>query len=279
MKFLITLLGCMLCMCPFLFAQASKSISQLPEIAIGSQADVHLVSPEPIQYADISTRSVAGDLPVKNVLRIKIIPDSLKLHFNDHRCLGVLTLAGESFICQYRLVFAADPNASYLSSKIDINPTDCDPLDFPGIGLTTADHKRYALAILQNSNNSKVRKAKAYDLQAVLNHVYTVSDEVFLDVSLLNKTNLIYSPDELRFKIEDKNITKATNSQSVEIKPIWQLYPLTGFRKQFHNIYVFRKMTFPDSKTLNIELSEKQLSGRTIRLSIKYSDILHADTL
>jgi conjugative transposon TraN protein len=279
MKFLISLLGCMLCMCPFLFAQPDKSVLQLPEIAIGSQMDIHLLSPEPIQYADISTHSIAGDLPVKNMMRIKIIPDSLKLHFNDHQPLGVLTLVGESFICQYRLVFAANPNTSVLRSQINIMPEDCQPLDFPGIHLTSNDRKRYALGLLQVGNRSSVRKAKAYGLQASLNHVYTAGDEVFLDISFLNKTNLPYSPDELRFKIEDKKITKATNNQSVELKPFWQLYPLSDFKKQFHNIYVFPKVTFPDNKVLNVELSEKQVSGRTIRLSIKYSDILHADTL
>jgi conjugative transposon TraN protein len=279
MKFLIALLGGMLCMCPFLFAQADKNINQLPEIAISTNMDIHLLSPEPIQYADISTHSIAGDLPVKNILRIKIVPDSLKQPFNDRRLLGVLTLAGESFICQYRLVFAADPNTSVLRSQINIMPEDCQPLDFPGIHLTSNDRKRYALGLLQAGNRSSVRKAKAYGLQATLNHVYTAGDEVFLDLSFFNKTNLPYSPDELRFKIEDKKITKATNNQSVEIKPEWQLYPLTDFKKQFHNIYVFRKMTFPNNKVLNLELTEKQVSGRTIRLSIKYSDILHADSL
>ena len=279
MKFLISLLGGMLCMCPFLFAQPDKSINQLPEIAIGSQMDIHLLSPEPIQYADISTHSIAGDLPVKNMLRIKIIPDSLKLRFNDHQPLGVLTLVGESFICQYRLIFVADPNTAVLRSQISIVPEDCQPLDFPGINLTTNDRQRYALGLLKAGTRSSVRKAKAYGLQASLNHVYTAGNDVFLDISFLNKTNLPYSPDELRFKIEDKKITKTTNNQSVEIKPLWQLYPLGDFKKQFHNIYVFQKMTFPDNKMLNVELSEKQVSGRTIKLSIKYSDLLHADTL
>lgn len=279
MKFLIALIGGMLCMCPFLFAQADKNINQLPEIDVSANMDIHLLSPEPIQYADISTHCIAGDLPVKNILRIKIIPDSLKLQFNDRQLLGVLTLAGESFICQYRLVYIADVSAPSVHPQININAEDCQPLDFPGISLTSTDRKRYALVLLEHGKRSAIRKAKAYGLQVHLNHVYTAGDEVFLDLSFFNKTNLPYSPDELRFKIDDKKITKATNNQSVEIKPEWQLYPLTDFKKQFHNIYVFRKMTFPNNKVLNLELTEKQVSGRTIKLSIKYGDILNADTL
>ncbi|NCC10952.1 MAG: DUF4138 domain-containing protein, partial [Bacteroidia bacterium] len=37
------------------------------------------------------------------------------------------------------------------------------------------------------------------------------------------------------------------------------------------------KMTFPNDKVLSIEMSEKQISGRTISLSIDYEDVLSAD--
>jgi len=37
-------------------------------------------------------------------------------------------------------------------------------------------------------------------------------------------------------------------------------------------------MTFPNDKTLTIEMSEKQISGRTIYLNIDYEDVLSADS-
>ena len=37
-------------------------------------------------------------------------------------------------------------------------------------------------------------------------------------------------------------------------------------------------LTFPNDKVLTIELSEKQISGRTISLSIDYEDVLCADS-
>ena len=37
-------------------------------------------------------------------------------------------------------------------------------------------------------------------------------------------------------------------------------------------------MTFPNDKMLTIELSEQQISGRTISLSIEYEDVLNADS-
>ena len=37
-------------------------------------------------------------------------------------------------------------------------------------------------------------------------------------------------------------------------------------------------MTFPNDKILTIELSEQQISGRTISLSLEYEDVLNADS-
>lgn len=91
--------------------------------------------------------------------------------------------------------------------------------------------------------------------------------------------NLKYEIDELRFKIEDKKVTKATTVQSYEIKPDLVLFDIPFFKKHYRNIYVFKKFTFPGNKQLHVELSEKQLSGRVINLQIPYKDILEADMI
>ena len=280
MKKIISLLTVLFGAVQILFAQSPGNtyIDSLPQINISTQADIHFLSPEPIRYADISSHSIVGDMPVKNVLRIKLVPDSIKRVQADCTDLGVITIVGESFIAQYRLVFNNSPGNQILSS-IAIQPEQCRPLDFPGITLTTPQMKSYAMDVLTRGIKSKIRKAKAYGLVVYLNHVYTVGDHVFLDVSFQNKSNLPYDIDELRFKIEDKKITKATNVQSLEIKPEWQLYPQASFKREYHNIYVFKKVTFPDNKILNVELSEKQVSGRTLTLQIKYGDLLNADNL
>lgn len=280
MKKILLLLTALLGAAQILFAQSSgqTSIDSLPEIDISAKADIHFLSPEPIQYADISSHSIVGDMPVKNLLRIKLVPDSLKHLRADCTSLGVITIVGESFIAQYQLVFTNSPGKQ-TPSEIEIQPGQCRPLDFPGITLTTPQMKDYAMEILHRGKRSDIRKEKTYGLAAMLNHVYTVGDHVFLDIAFKNTTNLPYDIDELRFKIEDKKITKATNNQSLEIKPEWQLYKQASFKNEYHNIYVFKKVTFPDNKILNVELSEKQVSGRTLTLQIKYRDLLKADNL
>jgi len=257
------------------YAQSISGIyrKDLPDIYISENISLHFISPEPITYADISTSGIAGDLPVKNILRLKIKTDSLTL---EAGYIGVVTIIGESFIAQYNLRHA-DVLHPLISSQVQILSEQMRPLDVPGIGLTGQEMKGYALAILKDHSRSG-RKASAYGLKARLNHVYTIGDDIFLDLTYKNETNLAYDMDELRFKIEDKKINKATNVQSIEIKPTWQLYPLSSFKKTFRNIYVLKKVTFPENKVLNIELTEKQISGRTLTLQIKYRDILQADT-
>jgi hypothetical protein len=60
--------------------------------------------------------------------------------------------------------------------------------------------------------------------------------------------------------------------------PLFQLNNQKYFRKNFRNIYVFKKFTYPNSKVMIIRLIEEQLSGRTIEMKVNYSDILKADT-
>ena len=105
-----------------------------------------------------------------------------------------------------------------------------------------------------------------------------MSDYIFLDMTFKNNSNLSYDIEALKFSIEDKKIHKATNNQSIEMIPLFQLNPQKHFRKNFRNIYVFKKFTYPNSKVMMIRLIEEQLSGRTIEMKVNYSDILKADT-
>ena len=79
-------------------------------------------------------------------------------------------------------------------------------------------------------------------------------------------------------KLADKKLSKATNAQVIELTPTLVLERGKVFRHGYRNVIVVKKMTFPNDKVLTIELSEKQISGRTISLSIDYEDVLSADS-
>lgn len=249
---------------PSLYAQEKLPVVYLPE-----NLTIHFISPEPIQYVDISTKELVGDLPLKNVLRLKL-RDSSKSFLGS-----VVTVAGERFIAQYRLL----PGYPGVPTEINIIPEDMHPLDISGIGLSQNQLKSLALSLIAKSPDKRSEKVKAFGIKGALNHVYTVGDYIFLDIGYHNKTNLKYDIADIRFKVDDKKVTKAANNQSVEIKPDFILVSPPAFSKNYRNIFVFKKMSFPGNKVLHAELSEKQLSGRIVTLSISYQDILDADTL
>ena len=111
-----------------------------------------------------------------------------------------------------------------------------------------------------------------------LNNIYVVGEYIFVDFSVENLTNLQFDIDELRFKLQDKKQQKATNVQTLELKPALLLDRSLSFKKGYRNVAVLKKMTFPNDKVLSIELSEKQISGRTISLQLDYEDVLSADS-
>jgi len=241
----------------------------LPIVHLPQNMTVHFISPEPIQYVDISSKELVGDLPLKNVLRIKLKDTTGK--FKE----AIVTIVGEKFIAQYHMV----TGGNLAETEINIMPADTRPLDIAGIGFSQNQLKSMSLNLVAAKPQKRAEKITAFGIKAELNHVYTLGDYLFLDIQYKNKTRLRYDISEFRFKVDDKKITKASNVQSVELKPEFVLYETPSFEKYYRNIFVFKKLSIPGNKVFHVELSEKQLSGRIITLNISYKDILNADTL
>ncbi|MCQ2265924.1 MAG: DUF4138 domain-containing protein, partial [Bacteroidales bacterium] len=142
---------------------------------------------------------------------------------------------------------------------------------------TKSDMYDYAAKMFQSNKKYYDVSTTAKKLRLTLNNIYTVDKYFFVDISMLNKTNIQFDIDQIRFKIEDKKIFKATSFQSVEIKPIVTLNDDMNFKHNYRNIFVFEKFTFPEDKVFTIEISEKQISGRTIILRVSYAGVLSAD--
>ncbi|WP_213188918.1 conjugative transposon protein TraN [Cloacibacterium caeni] len=280
----------LLCTAQFLTAQTATKeqlSSDLPEIEITEGINLHIISPEPIQYVDLSTLKLTGDLPATNIARIKITdsPESNETEkiikqttFTSGQNIGIITVVGQSFIAQYKAIYRNSENLNTITN-IHIQPEDMQPIEFDKMVFSNLELRKFAMDIIQKkSEKNPIRKEKNLQLNIQLNNVYVMSDYIFLDMTVKNNSNLSYDIDDLKFSIEDKIIYKATNNQSIEMTPVFQLNPQKHFRKNFRNIYVFKKFTFPNSKVMMIRLIEEQLSGRTIEMKINYSDILKADT-
>lgn len=265
-------------------------LRDLPTLNMSEGVNIHIISPEPIQFVDLSSNNLIGDLPAENIARIKIgkeeLQDSVQVHnhkiednFQNGDEVGIITIVGQSFMAQYRIVWREKFNLN-VQSNIHIQAEDMQPLEYPKVRLSQIELRNLSLNIISQKKSDKkpIRKEKDLKMEMQLNNVYVLEDYIFMDITLSNKSNLSYNVDGIHFSIEDKKIYKATNNQSVEMKPIFKLYGSKKFQKNFRNIYVFKKFTYPNSKVFNIRFFEEQVSGRTIEMKMKYSDILNADT-
>ncbi|PZU89029.1 MULTISPECIES: conjugative transposon protein TraN [Chryseobacterium] len=267
-------------------ATTEQIISELPELEITEGINLHIISPEPIQYVDLSTDKLTGDLPASNIARIKITDNTISekdkkkqnISFFSGDTVGIITVVGQSFIAQYKAVYRNQNNLNTITN-IHIQPEVMQPIEFDKMTFSNGELRKFAMDIIQKkAEKNPIREEKNLNLSMHLNNVYVMGDYIFLDMTFKNSSNLSYDLEDLKFSIEDKKIHKATNNQSIEMTPVFRLNPQKHFRKNLRNIYVFKKFTYPNSKVMMIRLIEEQLSGRTIEMKINYSDILKADT-
>ncbi len=243
---------------------------ELKKVYVNEHVTTHFVCSEPIQYVDISTNKVLGDMPLSNILRIKPVT-------NDDTDLGVVTILAQKYMVQFQMVYVDSKDAD---KQISVQQEGTIGLMVPEVSLSMEEMKTFCKQILLKKDKKAKAKEriKKYGMEARLNNIYTIGDYFFIDITFKNKSNIQYDIDQFRFKIEDKKIVKSTNFQQVEISPEYQLYETDGFKKKYRNVFVFKKFTYPNKKTFTIELSEKQISGRNLILKIDYKEVMNADT-
>ena len=148
----------------------------------------------------------------------------------------------------------------------------------PAVSMSQADMTQFARRIWNSPVKYRNVRSREHRMTMRLNNIYAVSDYFFIDFSIENKTNIRFDIDQIRVKLADKKLSKATNAQIIELVPALVLEQAKSFRHGYRNIVVLKKMTFPNDKVLTIEMTEKQISGRNIHLNIDYEDVLSADS-
>ena len=248
------------------------------KIYVNRDVTTHIVMPENIKMVDISTTKIAGNQCTDNIVRIKpscgsdSIPEA---GYRDNELLGTLTLIGERHIAQYDILYTQSPQMA--ASIFEVPYSHTQSYINPEVTMPMAEMARYAWAVYGSGRKYNQIVSRAHGMKAVVNNIYAVGDYFFIDYSLQNKTKIAYDIEELRVKLTDKKETKATNSQTIELSPVFSLNHVRKFKKSYRNVLVLPKLTFPDEKVLRLEISENQISGRVITLTIEYEDILHAD--
>ena len=238
---------------------------------VNEEVTTHIVMPEPIKLVDISTQKIAGNQCADNIVRIKPVD---KMY--EHELAGTVTVIGERNMVQYDIVYTRQPTMAY--SVYRVSNAELDRYSNPSVSMTEGEMARFAYAIYNSPRKFFGIKQSKYGMTIRVNNIYTLNDYFFIDYSIENRSKIKYDIDEVRIKLTDKKQSKATNSQTVELTPVWSLNKAKSFLKAYRNVIVIDKLTFPNEKVLSLEISERQISGRVVNVTIDYSDILNADS-
>ena len=253
---------------------AQKTMDDMQYLTINENVTTVITASEPVRFVDISTDKVAGDQPISNLVRLKP-KEGMEIH-HDGDVLAVVTIVTERYRSQYALIYTSRMDEAVTEKTITLDERE--PYNNPAISMSTEDMTRYARQIWASPARVRNVSTKRNRMVMRLNNIYSVGEYFFIDFSVDNRTNIRFDIDQLRVKLNDKKTAKSTTVQTIELIPELVLDPTRSFRYGYRNVIVLKKMTFPNDKMLTIELSEQQISGRTISLSIEYEDVLNADS-
>ena len=253
-------------------ANAQTTYEEMELLTVNEQVTTVITATEPIRFVDISTDKVAGDQPISNTIRLK----PKEAGHADGDVLAIVTIVTERYRVQYALIYTTRLQEAVTDKEVQMEEQQ--PFHNPAVSLSTEDMYRFARQIWTSPARYRDVSNRKHRMIMRLNNIYAVGEYFFIDFSVENRTDIRFDIDEIRVKLADKKVSKATNSQIIELKPEMMLEKTKSFLHGYHNVMVVRKMTFPNDKVLTIEMSEKQISGRTISVNIDYEDVLNADS-
>lgn len=253
-------------------ATAQTTYKEMEQLTVNEQVTTVITASEPIRFVDISTDLVAGDQPINNTVRLK----PKEAGHEDGEVLAIVTIVTERYRTQYALLYTTRLTEAVTSKEVELSERTA--YHNPAVSMSTEDMYRYARQIWTSPARFRNVSSKKHRMTMRLNNIYSVGEYFFIDFSIENRTNIRFDIDEIRVKLADKKLTKATNAQVIELTPALVLEAGKTFRHGYRNVVVVKKMTFPNDKVLTIEMTEKQISGRNISLNIDYEDVLSADS-
>ena len=253
---------------------AQQTYQEMEQLTINENVTTVITASEPVRFVDISTDAVVGDQPINNTIRLKP-KEGADVHA-DGDILAIVTIVTERYRTQYALIYTTRLQEAVTDKQIQ--PHEKITYHNPSVSMSTEDMTKYARKIWNSPARIRNVSTRQHRMTMRLNNIYSVGEYFFLDFSIENRTNIRFDIDEIRVKLNDKKMSKATNAQMVELTPAMMLDQSGSFKYGYRNVIVLKKMTFPNDKVLTIEISEKQISGRTICLDIDYEDVLYADS-
>lgn len=253
-------------------AKAQKTYEEMEQLTVNEHVTTVITASEPVYLVDISTDKVAGDQPLDNIIRLK----PKEAGHEDGEVLAIVTIVTERYRTQYALLYTTRMKEAVTDKEILLQERNA--YNNPGVSMSTVEMTDFARRVWNSPAKIRNVATKEHRMTMRLNNIYAVGDYFFIDFSIENRTNIRFDIDEIRVKLADKKVSKATNAQVIELAPALVLEQDKSFRRGYRNVIVIKKMTFPNDKILTIEMTERQISGRNISLNIDYEDVLAADS-
>lgn len=196
-------------------AQAQRTYEEMERLTVNEQVTTVITATEPVRFVDISTDKVAGDQPIENIIRLK----PKETGHEDGEVLAIVTIVTERYRTQYALIYTTRISEAVADKEIQLQERDA--YNNPTVSMSTADMVRFARRVWNSPAKIRNVATKAHRMVMRLNNIYSVGDYFFIDFSIENKTNIRFDIDEIRVKLSDKKLSKATNAQTIELTPAW----------------------------------------------------------
>lgn len=244
----------------------------------------HLIFPSPIRYVDLGSNNLVASKAedAENVLRIKA---SVK-EFETETNLSVICDDGSFYA--FNVKYADEPEKLNLemrdflyggSSNVPTNRAD---IYFKELGNESPVLVKLIMQTIHSNNKRLIRHigAKQFGVQFTLKGLYTHNGLIYFHTAIKNSNNLAYQIDHISFRVVDKDTTKRTATQELELKPLRTFNELTQVkgRKEERMIYALEAFTLPHGKILEVTLHEYN-GGRTLTYMVENDDIVRAENI
>ena len=205
---------------------AQQTYQEMEQLTINENVTTVITASEPVRFVDISTDAVVGDQPINNTIRLKP-KEGADVHA-DGDILAIVTIVTERYRTQYALIYTTRLQEAVTDKQIQ--PHEKIPYHNPSVSMSTEDMTKYARKIWNSPARIRNVSTRQHRMTMRLNNIYSVGEYFFLDFSIENRTNIRFDIDEIRVKLNDKKMSKATNAQMVELTPAMMLDQSRSFK-------------------------------------------------
>lgn len=258
-----------------------NSVSLPYALEVAYDKTVHIIFPSPVSYVDLGSSIImAGKAPeTENVLRVKASVDG----FDNETNLGVICKDGSFY--SFNVRFSSEPKKLNIemadmfagaSSNLPANKSD---IYFTELGDSSPVLVHLIMKTIYSNDNRFIKHigTRMYGLEYTVSGIYTYNNMLYINTRLKNRNDIPYNVDFVKFKIIDKEKSKRTAMQEIEIKPIraYNNQPIIDSDKTENTIWAFDLFTLDNDKLLEITMYEKK-GSRTLTFTLDSDALLMA---